>query len=388
MRRIAVRVHRWIGLMLGLLFVLSGLTGSFNVFHRELDAWLNPEYWTASSNDIRITPSEALDIARARYPDMRVVLLGLPVDGAPYTVNFQDAALAGDNKALQFQLAIDPANGAVSGPRIHWGGTSLSRAEFVRTLYRLHYELLAPPIGHTIVGLSGFFLIGLALLGFALWWPRNGNWRTALSFKRSAHVVRQIFDVHRLVGAVSAAILLMAGFSGSYIVFPAAFHAATAAFGEVQPFPRAVAARKAGANTSVEQAVAIAEQQFADASAHSIAPPAGELGTYRVRLKRTEEVNPLGRTYVWVEPASGNVLRIYDWTGRQGIGRFYTWQFPLHNGSLFRLPGRVLICIAGFAPLTLFLSGWIVWRRKRLAQGRNGRRRNKTYETIIQANQQ
>lgn len=388
MRRIAVRVHRWIGLALGLLFVLLGLTGSFNVFHRELDAWLNPEYWAASSNDIRVTPSEALDIARARYPGMRVALLGLPVDDAPYTVNFHDAALAGGNKALQFQLAIDPATGVVSGPRMHWGGTSLSRTEFVRTLYRLHYELLAPPIGHTIVGLSGFFLIGLAVLGFALWWPRNGNWRTSLSFKRSAHVVRQMFDLHRLVGAVSAAILLMAGFSGSYIVFPAKFHVATAALGETETFPRTISARKSGANASVEQAIAIAEQQFADASAYSLAPPAGELGTYRVRLKRTEEVNPLGRTYVWVEPVSGEVLRIYDWTGRQGIGRFYTWQFPLHNGSLFGLPGRLLIFIAGLAPLTLFLSGWIVWRRKRLAQRRNERRHNKTYETIIRANQQ
>ncbi len=388
MRKIAIRVHRWIGLALGLLFVLSGLTGSFNVFHRELDAWLNPAYWVAQSDAVRISPSEALDIARARHPTMRVSLLGLPVYGAPYTINFKDAALAGGDTALQFQSAIDPATGAVTGPRMHWGGVSLSREEFARTLYRLHYELLVPPMGHTIVGLAGLFLIGLAVLGLALWWPRNGNWRRAFSLKRSAHVVRQMFDLHRLVGAVSAVILLMLGFSGSYIVFPDEFHTATAALGKAESFPGRIAAQRPGSGVSIEDAIAIAERRFDDGTAYSVAPPADGTGTYRVRLKRTEEVHPLGRTYAWIEPASGDVLRTYDWTGQQGMRRFYAWQFTLHNGSLFGLPGRLVVFIAGFAPLMLFLSGWVVWRRKRRARALNERRRSETYKTAVQGMQQ
>lgn len=375
MRKVAVRVHRWIGLALGLLFVLLGLTGSFNVFHREVDAWLNPQYWVASATTVEVTPSEALRLAREQHPEMEILSLGLPVEGRPYTVNFRDGALAGEKKSLQFQVAIDSATGAVSAPRVHWGGLSLSRSEFVRTLYRLHYELLAPPIGHTIVGLSGLFLIGLAVLGFTLWWPRNGNWRAALSIKRSSHVVRQMFDLHRTVGSTAAVVLLISGLSGSYIVFPNAFHTATSTFAKVQPFPRGVAVRTAGTGISPEAAIAIAEGRFDDAIAYSIAPPRDETAPYRLRLKRSDEVNPLGRTYVWVEPATGEVLRIYDWTGQQGMQRFYAWLFPLHNGSLFALPGRILVFLMGFAPLLLFSSGWMLWRQKRRAGSVSKRRR-------------
>lgn len=41
MRIFIRRVHLWLGLSLGLLFVLLGLTGSALVFYPEMDGWLN-----------------------------------------------------------------------------------------------------------------------------------------------------------------------------------------------------------------------------------------------------------------------------------------------------------------------------------------------------------
>ena len=365
MRKWAVRVHRWTGLTLGLVLVVLGLSGSFNVFHREVDAWLNPAYWEAQAR-AKLRPSEALALAQARYPQMKAPLLGLPVDGGPYTLTFRDEALAADGR--QFQLAIDPGTGEITGPRVHWGGLSFSKSQFVRTLYRLHYELLAPPWGHTLVGLSGLFLVGLIVLGVVLWWPRNGNWRKAFAFKRSAHIVRQMFDAHRLIGVVSALVLLFSGFSGSYIVFPDEFHAATALFGNAESLPRTVLSQTPGRGINMEKAIAIATAQFDDATPFNVSPPNGDYGTYRVRLRRTAEAHLLGRTFVWIEPATGNIVRIHDYTEQRGINRFYAWQFPLHNGTLFGMPGRIVVFIAGLAPLALLVSGLIVWRQKARAR--------------------
>lgn len=38
--------HRWLGLTGGIVMVLIGLTGSFIVFYREIDAALNPALYT------------------------------------------------------------------------------------------------------------------------------------------------------------------------------------------------------------------------------------------------------------------------------------------------------------------------------------------------------
>lgn len=43
-----VKLHLYIGLSLGLLFVLFGLTGMTIAWREELDAWLNPDLLVAS----------------------------------------------------------------------------------------------------------------------------------------------------------------------------------------------------------------------------------------------------------------------------------------------------------------------------------------------------
>lgn len=42
-------IHLWLGLTLGFLLAIYGLTGSILVFHEEIDEWLNPELLTVLS---------------------------------------------------------------------------------------------------------------------------------------------------------------------------------------------------------------------------------------------------------------------------------------------------------------------------------------------------
>jgi uncharacterized iron-regulated membrane protein len=44
--------------------------------------------------------------------------------------------------------------------------------------------------------------------------------------------------------------------------------------------------------------------------------------------------------------------------------RYMTEQLWLHNGATFGLVGRFLVFIAGFAPLALVISGWMIWLSK------------------------
>lgn len=46
---------------------------------------------------------------------------------------------------------------------------------------------------------------------------------------------------------------------------------------------------------------------------------------------------------------------------------FLNLMWPLHNGDALRLPGRILVCITGFVPLVLYVTGIIRWLQKRRA---------------------
>jgi uncharacterized iron-regulated membrane protein len=48
---------------------------------------------------------------------------------------------------------------------------------------------------------------------------------------------------------------------------------------------------------------------------------------------------------------------------------FLTWIFPLHTGTAFGLPGRIVIALAGVALVVMMAAGvymwWVKWRMRR-----------------------
>jgi uncharacterized iron-regulated membrane protein len=54
---------------------------------------------------------------------------------------------------------------------------------------------------------------------------------------------------------------------------------------------------------------------------------------------------------------------------------FLHWQFPLHNGEAFGLPGRLLVFVAGLMPLVLACTGALIWWQRRRGRHRIAARR-------------
>ena len=73
LRRFVRRVHLWLGLSLGALFAVMGLTGSALVFYQEVDAWLHPEVRVSTSLPAPGWDSpvwdQALATVRTRWPE-------------------------------------------------------------------------------------------------------------------------------------------------------------------------------------------------------------------------------------------------------------------------------------------------------------------------------
>ena len=72
------KIHLYIGLWLGLLFVVLGLTGSILVYKQELTGLFHPDKTTVPVQDQRAGYDALLDAARTTYPDQQVDHIKLP----------------------------------------------------------------------------------------------------------------------------------------------------------------------------------------------------------------------------------------------------------------------------------------------------------------------
>lgn len=372
LRRIWLTIHRWLGLTAGLLFVLLGLTGSVLVFHRAIDEWLNPELLLTQGSGPRRPLAEIIAAAEAAYdgPASGAAAVTAPrVANGVWLVWFQ----SGEEDELRFtQVLVDPYTAEVRGQRV-WG-------EYLTTwIYRLHFQLLAGRPGGVVVGVAGLVLVVSCVSGVWLWWPLlRHSWRAAFAIRRGA---RQIYDLHKTTGALSAGLLVLIAFTGVYMAFPEWVKPLVTTFSRETPpveglKPASGARRQA---ISPDRAIEIARGLFPDARFDHL-HPAGPEGVYEVALRQPGEVQQsFGRTQVFIDPYTAKVLAVRDPNRFTFADSFIAWQYPLHNGEAFGLAGRWVVFFLGLTPTLLYLTGaWVWWKRRskrspRLGASQRGR---------------
>ena len=116
-------------------------------------------------------------------------------------------------------------------------------------------------------------------------------------------------------------------------------------------------------------------RDFPHARFDHLHPPAGPEGHYEVAFRQPGEVQrSFGRSQVFLDQYSGEVPMVRSPETFTAADAFFTWQFPLHNGEAFGLVGRWVVFFVGLSPVVLYVTGAVVWwRRKRPRRERRGR---------------
>lgn len=362
LRRAVRKLHLWLGLGLGGLLVLLGLTGSVLVFYPELDALLHPEIRMEGA-----APPDwdrALETVRAEYPDKQ----------GPWRFEVTDrpgAILARyynpperEGHAFRPMMVWLSPDGSQVLRRDYWG-------EYAMTfVYDLHYRLLLGTTGGAIVGWAGLALLALMLSGLWAWWPRGWSresWGKALRFKRQAHRQRVLRDWHKLGGLAGSVFLILLTATGVMLALPEESDAVLDAAGlPVDPAPHVHAVGSGSAPILPSQAVAVAHAALPGARLAWIEAPPVAGGFYRLRMQVPGDPSyRFPHSYVWVDGASGAVLAVQDIRRAAAGSKVNNWLHPLHDGSAGGLAGRILAVLAGLVPLLLFVTGWLRWRMRR-----------------------
>ena len=397
MKAVGHKLHQWLGLFFGGFFVLLGLTGSAIAWLGEFDRALNPELFQVApprgmtaGAAWRVEPGtvqRAVDrLSRdARYG--QPTLLTFPAStGDVFVAWYRPGFSQGTpwTQEVTRQVMLDPATLVVTGER-NWGETGLSRPLLMPTIYHFHRYLVAGEAGKTIVGIAGLALLVAALSGLVLWWPKpsRGALWSAITVRHGGSWPRFSFRLHRAAGLFAAPVLLTLGFSGSYFNVPAWVVPAVNAVAPVTPAGK-LANRSKGSSQQIPVALAIevAEAAFPSARPSRITLPVKPGVPYEVRMRQPGELrNGDGATRISIDTGDGAILRVIDPERAQGGDKLVSWLFPLHSGEAFGIAGRAFISAFGLMPLIFFVTGLVVWLKRRASSAQKKMRVIRSHET-------
>ena len=309
-------IHRWLGLTVGALAVVLGITGAILAFDPVQEAWQAP----AAPGDLSV--ATLVERVTRTVPDAEEIRH--LSSGAIVVFGF-----VGDEAQAHY---VDPADGRVLGA---WQPSALPR--WVKNLHR---SLLLGDAGRW--GAAGIALaMGLICISaLVLLLRRMGGWRRLGARVRGSLAQR----IHVVTGRVVLAVLCLTSLT-ALTMSASTLGLVTLDTGTEPDVVSVVPGQTAlpGAQLSALQNLAVRDLRklnFPDASdpedIWSVATLQGE---------------------GWVDRYSGNMLAWQDATFAQ---RIYDWALVLHTGES-AWPWAVVLGLVGASVLLFWLSGVVIW---------------------------
>lgn len=362
LRNIAFKLHRYIGLAVGLLLVWVGLTGSLLVFEQEIDEFLvGQQFGHVVPQGQRIPVESALNLVQAAYAtraDFKPHSIVTRPEKNTYIVRLTPT----DGKTIE--IFVNPYNGRILGDRQHTTSLRMIAIE-------LHYNLLAGRTGEIIVGIGGFLLFVLSITGFLLW----PGWRRLISgfrIKLNAHPKRVNFDIHKVVGIVSVIFLSLIAFTGFCWNFSdftkPAIYAVTRTPSKSEPVSQPLPGKSP---LSLPETLQKADAALPGAMTTVVFFPSKPEDVFSIYKKFPQEVNSYGNSAVYLDQYTGEVLRVDNALEAPVGDRILNSFYPLHYGTFGGFPTRILYVFVGLSPLILFITALRMYRYRR--QDKSGR---------------
>ena len=329
----------------GILLVLLGVTGAILAFEEPIDHALNPSLFSVQPRSQPLPIADLVARLQHAYPRQRVNMLMF--GKAPDLSTL--AVVRGIGSVY-----VDPYTGRILGSR--------SNKYFTQTIHQIHIRLLMGETGSTILGVAGIVLVFLTLSGIYLWWPLK---RVTVAGRKSWR--RLNFDLHYAVGFYSSLFLLILSFTGVMVSFdqytvPAMYkmtHSERAEM-DVESTPLD------GAHPiSPDQAVKVGLATLPGTQLITLMTPAGRDGAYRVGLHFPEDRTPGGRSQVYVDQFSGQVLSMQNSRTAPAGTRLVNLNRALHTGDVGGLPTKILACLMSLAVVVQAFTGVVMWWKRR-----------------------
>lgn len=348
----ALTLHRYAGVMAGILLVIIGLTGSLLIFSEQLDHFLNPQLFEITPQGERVSPQSLVDVAQKVYPDLLPHRITVPQKPEQvYTVMMVSPV---DEYT---DVYVNPYSTKVLGSR-PWKQT------LGGFLIELHVHLFAGDFGEFVVGICGLLLLLLGITGIILWpgWRRFAQGFT-IRWNSPWQLVN--YDLHKVGGVLSVVFLSLIAFTGAAMIFwtqvEGAVYWLLSTPAPAEPTSKVVAGVLP---MGIDEILHKADAALPKAKTFKFYPAKKPEETFRVwkQFPQEDQFNKNG--FIYLDQYSGEVLRVDNDLKAPLATRIMNALYPLHIGSYGGLGMRIVYVFIGLAPTALFITGFVMWWSK------------------------
>ncbi len=335
-------LHRWLGLILGLFISIIGLTGSWLIYDREIAL---PEY-ELKINHAPLTLQSLFIKASPLLPVNKDVQILFP----------KNPTLPYQFKTKVKQVVINQYTGEILVIRSsnYWP---------FGWLLHLHSELLLGKEGKQITGWIGIGLILITIIGIYLWQLKK--WKSGFKLRANKSQLVWYYDLHRLVGILSAPLLMVALVTGVSLSFSQATSVlVNSLFNRTADKPPIVINDGKNQKASLDTVLLHAKLAMKDGHAHSMLVPALPIKPIVVRMKMLNDPHPNGLNLVYLHPQGGEVLEVKKISQSEPSKLWFNWAFPIHTGQVLTVHLWLLFAV-GLMPSLLMLTGLYIYLLRR-----------------------
>jgi uncharacterized iron-regulated membrane protein len=349
MQRSIVAAHRILGIIVGVFIIIIGLTGSILVFDKEINPILHLQTHQVVPQGEQISLQEVAKIIHQQYPEAKLESVTIP-----HTVNEPFHALIKYPNKVKTDIYLNTYTGELLG--IYPRDTPM-----MKIINRLHTHLLAGKFGGVIVGLCGLLLLILSVTGLMLW---NGWKKFTVGFKIRWQAKWRIlqYDIHKVAGVLSAAFLVLIAVSGSMMVFDKPIKSlAYLLTGQTKITPPISTLSTNHSQLTLDQFLQTAKASFPEGQPTILHTAKDENAAIRVRFHLPHEITPEGRSSVFINQYTGEVIRVENFFQSPKIEQLKAWMDVLHKGSYGGLVTMGLYIIIGIISSALSITGFTLW---------------------------
>jgi uncharacterized iron-regulated membrane protein len=351
-------VHRYIGILVGFLLAILGLTGSALVFHEEINHFLYPQLMHVEPQGKTISLQKVSDIV-LQYPDykLQAIALSRKADEPFHTIVRSQKSLS--------DVYINPYNGEILGTIVRDGQRWVfDHRALMEIIEQVHTSFLAGEPGKFLVGICGILLIIRAISGLIIfpgWKKLSAGFK--IRWKAPSHLLH--YDFHKIIGIFVVVFLILAGTTGTLMEFNQPVRSLGYLLsGTPQPAKPVSVPNNNTQSPTLDQFLEIAEATLPGGETTYIFPALDQKAAVRVRKRLENDIHPNGRSFVYLNQYSGEVLRVENINYAPWVEKLLAWMYPLHIGSYGGVKMRFLYVLLGIAPAILLITGIVIFWNK------------------------
>lgn len=373
MKKKILFVHRWLGIVSGLLLVFVALTGSMLAFEDEGRDYLEHDYYhiTHPAGE-RLSLDQMVDTFRLYNPKIKINSIRFKEKADAAVVFFTKEKFVFINPYTSRVTATVPVN-----------------RDFFYVVRMLHTSLMLGDVGKTIVHINVLLFFIICLSGLVMWWPRRWNlFRSAVSIKTSGSRKRVNYDLHRALGFYALPILLIISFTGLFMASDitknfVSFITRSPIPGKEESItvtkPASAGAGAGHRHYSLDSTYAYARTHYPGAQETFVVPATKET-PIRIVMRYPYTIVRNQNT-LYFNPWDGSLVKADLYTDYNAYDKMARSNYNLHTGKIgpLGLFSKILYCLVALIAASLPITGFCIWMGKKKKKKRDQETAEKSF---------